>query len=1288
MSKKSTKALASAALMSLVLTTALSAGPVKAAQGKVTRTSGTTRYATAAEVAKTNWAQGSKNVVLVSGEGYADAVSASALAKKLDAPILLTASDTLSSDAKSALDTLKPENVYVIGGNASISQNIRDGLKADKYNLTELGGTTRYETNAKVADELVKLGVDPSNVMVVGGEGFSDALSVAPVAAAKGQILLLASNDQSATQPVIDFVKANNSKATVVGTKNVINDTIYDALGAASRVDGGTSRFDTNLKVLDAFKDSLKTDKVYIANASAADPDNLYADALVASAVAGKYSAPLVLVDKDGSEGTTNALAYLKNNTDSSTDVQLIGGTAVVPQSIEDDINALYNPQDQDQATAVDSVEASGLNQIKVTFNGKVDEDTAKDVSNYEVDGSQLKKDGASASLQDDNKTVLINLSKVEDQNSDIDVKVRKGILSEDKSNTIPEYTKTVTFSDTTAPTLNSVEARGNNKLDIKFSEPIKVQAHDEASALTKIAGKLKINDNNLSSYGINTEVADDALKYSALDDAVVTKDDNDNMYYYTDEVEVYFDSALPTGSNTLKLSNADSSILSDAAGFPIADTTQNFTVDDVTGAPQITSITAEDSGKVYINFDRPMDTKTAKENANYVLNGEGDSTAGNISDATIDLKKDDTQVKISGVDLNKNSNKIYISNKVEDAYGNKVADDTYKSFDLEEDTTKPKVTSVSALDESTIRVRFSKDVDASYAKSKSNYKLLDGNGNDITNEINPNDIAIVDGKDSDKTASVFDIKLGEDSEKNQYKLTDSKYTITIKNIQDTASTPNVMEDYTTTFDGSGDVNAQVTGVYNAGKDEDGKYKVALVFNKEMDSTSLGDTSSYQYINAKGDTKPLPSGADITVSSDNKSVVIKLPTSLTTDVTDTNVDTANIVKAIYATDVKDTDGNTLGVGNNGGDIKQNTERSTVKDKSIKIYYNGDDLKADVDFTNAIDTDTLKASDFKLAGETADSASAKGSKVTLTFDNDKDGESTREDKSDPTTKINKIKAQGPNAPLTVVGTTSGSGTDTVHNTNTKDITGASIAINNNDNYDGKESARPYFYDAAPKTIVTKDDKGNASNWNAYVDSDTNPTTANVDVVFDTPIDVNSVKSSDFKFTVNNTTVNAYKAEVMTDKDGNPTSTVKFIFNNNGDSNFTDAFKKVSTIKVTPEEVKDISTVRDGNDEYAYYTPSGDDLKGITVTIGIGDSNIKIDSTKLSGTTIKGSDITVPKGTTLTNFKAGITPTNGSYKIYAKDGDTTEATDLKGGYILTFTPKDTSKEAVNYTINFQE
>ncbi|WP_294184441.1 cell wall-binding repeat-containing protein [uncultured Clostridium sp.] len=280
--------------------------------------------------------------MLISGEQYADAVSASALAKKLGAAILLTTPDTLSPDAKKALDTLKSKNVYIIGGMASISQNIRNDLK-DNYTLAELGGTTRYETNAKVADELVKLGVDPSNVMVVGGEGFSDAISVAPVAAAKGQILLLVSNDQSATQPVIDFIRENNSDATIVGTKNVINDYTYDALRGNSRVSGGSTRFDTNLKVLNYFKNDLKSDnKMYIANASPANSDDMFADALVASAVAGKYSAPLVLVDSDNSTATSNAIKYIKDNATTNTDLQLIGGTGIVSQDIEERINDLF----------------------------------------------------------------------------------------------------------------------------------------------------------------------------------------------------------------------------------------------------------------------------------------------------------------------------------------------------------------------------------------------------------------------------------------------------------------------------------------------------------------------------------------------------------------------------------------------------------------------------------------------------------------------------------------------------------------------------------------------------------------------------------------------------------------------------------------------------------------------------------------------------------------------------------------------------------------------------------
>ncbi len=50
---------------------------------QVTRISGKDRYETAVNAAKANWTDGSDNAVIVNGNSYADAISASTLAKKL-----------------------------------------------------------------------------------------------------------------------------------------------------------------------------------------------------------------------------------------------------------------------------------------------------------------------------------------------------------------------------------------------------------------------------------------------------------------------------------------------------------------------------------------------------------------------------------------------------------------------------------------------------------------------------------------------------------------------------------------------------------------------------------------------------------------------------------------------------------------------------------------------------------------------------------------------------------------------------------------------------------------------------------------------------------------------------------------------------------------------------------------------------------------------------------------------------------------------------------------------------
>ncbi|MBV4425986.1 cell wall-binding repeat-containing protein [Clostridium tyrobutyricum] len=300
---------------------------------QVTRISGKDRYETAVNAAKANWTDGSDNAVIVNGNSYADAISASTLAKKLDAPILFTGKNSLDSNTISELKQLKPKNIYIIGGTGVVSSQIETKLSESCDKVIRIGGVSRYETNLNVAKELVdKLGTSKENVIAVSGNGFADALSVAPIAAAENQILLLTNNNQSSIQDTINF--ARDSYVTVVGTTNSINKTIYDAIHADKRINGGSDRFATNLNILNQFKSYLKYDKAYVANASKNTLDNQFSDALVASVLAGKNNSPLVLLDKQTSSTTVNAINYLKTNLTSSSEVDILGGNGVIPETI------------------------------------------------------------------------------------------------------------------------------------------------------------------------------------------------------------------------------------------------------------------------------------------------------------------------------------------------------------------------------------------------------------------------------------------------------------------------------------------------------------------------------------------------------------------------------------------------------------------------------------------------------------------------------------------------------------------------------------------------------------------------------------------------------------------------------------------------------------------------------------------------------------------------------------------------------------------------------------------
>ncbi|MDW8802582.1 cell wall-binding repeat-containing protein [Clostridium sp. A1-XYC3] len=1103
MKKITTRVLASATLMSLVLTTAISTGVVQASE-QITRIGEADRYETAAKVATTNWTN-PENVILVSGEGYADAVSASVLAKQLDAPILLTTPKSLSSSAKAALDTLSPKNIYVIGGNASVSQSVRTELKKYNYKLVELSGKNRYETNTAVAKKLVELGVNADNVMLVGGEGFSDALSVASVAAAKGQILLLGSNDNGSMKSILEFIKAHNSKTTVIGTSNVINDSMYSKIGAIERVHGGANRFETNLNVLRRFAEDLKTDKLFIANASG----DGYADALVASSLAGKWASNLVLIDNASSSSTSEALDYIKNKKNDSTALNVIGGRGVVPDSIIskiEDVPAEVPETPTINEPTVKSVTSNGLSQIKVVFNTDVDEDTAELVRNYQIDGDNLSSSSASATVQADKRTVLITFSKPFAQNSDAKFTVKDAILDSNLNYTIKKFQQKLEFFDTGHPTLDSVTPVGGNKLVVKFSQPIRM----DKSALSS----MKINRQSAANYGLNSS---ESTFYN-------------NSGEWADKVELYFNSSLPMGTNTFTIPDGDVGKKFDtAAGFPVKATSFDFTIGSTSGTPEVTKVTSEGLSAIYITYNKTMDKQTALEDSNYKINNS--TVAVDPEDITFVEGSEDKIVKIKDLDryLEDGENEILIKDNVEDTYGNEIKE-TKMKFDVGNDSDKPQVTNASIIDKNTIRVKFNKDVVSSYATDESNYKLIDSSGTDISYKIN--DIIRGSSSSADYKSTYF-IKF-----KDADRLTDYEYTLTVRNIIDTNTVPNIMDTTTKTVTNS---SSSAPSVVSITKKSDDTPSVVIFFDRFMDEDSLLNYANYYITNGEGKTERLPSDSKLFVNSDGKSVTIEFSSSY--EIGDSKYD--NYIKRVGVSDVKSREGVPL-VGLYMDNISKSTSNGPeFIDNSGKLTYDGDDIRVTLSLTAPLDV--LNTGDFKVSGKTPDSGLVSGNDVILIF---KSGIKNNE----------KIDAINSNTTSTTISIT---------NPLSVDVAGRKL-----------KSASDILV-MPPRTV--------ANSWSArggYISS--------VDIVFNQDIDDDIEKSynDDFVFINESTGKRLDVTSVSVDD-----RTITYSFDNNsvqvGDKINVKANSYSSSISIRGEE-------EDDNGYYGVYSPSEADLDGRSIT----------------------------------------------------------------------------------------
>lgn len=234
---------------------------------------GDDRYDTAVKVSQSVFVN-SKNVVLASGEGFADALSGGQLAHSLEAPILLTDSKRLNDSVWKEILRLKVENIYILGGNASISKDIERRLS--KYmKVIRIAGSDRYKTSYKVMKETMKHGKF-KKLVLASGESFPDALSASNYIASDDMLLLLTDGN---TVPKLDM------ETIAVGGKK------YMPLeGFTGKRISGEDRYDTAFKIA---KECFKNPDDAIL-ASGED----YPDALTAISLIGKYDSPILLTEK------------------------------------------------------------------------------------------------------------------------------------------------------------------------------------------------------------------------------------------------------------------------------------------------------------------------------------------------------------------------------------------------------------------------------------------------------------------------------------------------------------------------------------------------------------------------------------------------------------------------------------------------------------------------------------------------------------------------------------------------------------------------------------------------------------------------------------------------------------------------------------------------------------------------------------------------------------------------------------------------------------------------------
>ena len=283
---------------------------------------GANRFVTAAEIALDGYPDGASTVFVTTGRAFPDALAVGAVSAALQLPVLLTEPTGLPSVARSAVSTLRPESIVVVGGPDAVSDGVVASL-AEIAPVQRIGGANRYQTAKLVAEAMF---TDPSVVYLAYGYSYPEAVSAAVAAGADAGPLLLTDDDALVETTRSYLAGLSSVDVIVVGDEGSVSPSVFDEVSAIAsvasvrRISAGTAS-GISIAVSEAtFPDGA--DVVYLATALE------YADALAGASLAGTDGAPILLLSESGLGAVDAEIVRL-----GASETIVLGGSAAVPYS-------------------------------------------------------------------------------------------------------------------------------------------------------------------------------------------------------------------------------------------------------------------------------------------------------------------------------------------------------------------------------------------------------------------------------------------------------------------------------------------------------------------------------------------------------------------------------------------------------------------------------------------------------------------------------------------------------------------------------------------------------------------------------------------------------------------------------------------------------------------------------------------------------------------------------------------------------------------------------------------